>query len=380
MERLTGITQRYAWGSHTLLATLRGLEPSDDPEAEIWYGAHDAAPSVLDGGQTLISDIEADPKSLLGNGIVREHGAKLPFLLKLLAVGEPLSIQAHPTAEQAAAGFERENAAGILIGAPNRSFRDDAPKPELIAALTPFEALVGFRPVPRTLDYLASIGAHTLQHVLRERGLLATVRWALAPTADERASVETAVDELVLSAGRDESIEWHLEAQLVSSIAKLYPGDAGLLIAALLNRVLLEPGEALYLDAGTLHSYVSGLGVEIMGNSDNVLRGGLTKKNTDAENLLEVLRDEASEVEVITPDGDGTYQTPAREFLLSTLTAESKSITGPAIVLAIDGEVTILCDGRTLVLAPTEAVWLSAADSATAETNGRCFVAEVPHQ
>ncbi len=377
MDRLTGITQNYAWGSQTLLAELRGVGPSGEREAEIWYGAHDAAPSLLGGGRTLLSDIQSDAARVLGDEVVGEHGAKLPFLLKLLAAAEPLSIQAHPTREQAKRGFARENEAGVAVNARHRSFRDDAPKPELIAALTPFEALVGFRPLQLTVDYLSSVGADTLEHVVKDRGFAAAVRWALAPTTAEREAVDSEVATLVKGAANYRGHQWAAEAALVVTISKLYPGDPGILIAALLNRVQLEPGEAVFLDAGTLHAYIGGLGVEIMGNSDNVLRGGLTKKNVDTENLLDVLHDEATEVEIITPDLHGIYQTPASEFRLSRVTGQSPSISGPAIILAVEGTTNVDGQGQQHVLNPTEAVWLGASEMATVTTSDSCFVAVV---
>jgi len=377
MERLRGITQSYAWGSHTLLAKLRGLDRSSDPEAEIWYGAHDAAPSVFEDNRTLLSDIEADPTVVLGDDVVEAHGAKLPFLLKLLAADEPLSIQAHPTGEQARAGFARENAAGVALDAPDRSFRDDAPKPELIAALTPFEALVGFRPLDCSLDYLSSMGAGRFEAVVREQGLGSAVRWALDPAPAERHNVQLALDEVIRGINQYRGAPWAGETAVLTSVASLYPGDAGVLVAALLNRVRLEPGQAMFLGARTLHSYVGGLAVEIMGNSDNVLRGGLTKKNVDKTNLFDILLDETTEVEVITPDASGCYPTLANEFQLSRISNGSRTLQGPAIVLATEGNTTVATNEDQIVLTPTEAVWLDATNVATASSPGCCFIAEV---
>ncbi len=377
MQRLTGITRNYAWGSQTLLAELRGDRPSDEREAEIWYGAHEAAPSLLGEERTLLADIEADAGSVLGNDVVDQYGEKLPFLLKLLAAAEPLSIQAHPTREQAKEGFARENAAGVAVDAPHRSFRDDAPKPELIVALTSFEALVGFRPMPLTIDYLSSIGAATLEDVVHNQGLRGTVRWALDPTAAEREHVVTALAELVEGASHSRDERWSAETALVRLISALYPYDSGILVAALLNHLQLDPGEAVFLGPGTLHAYVGGLGVEIMGNSDNVLRGGLTKKNIDTKNLLLALRDEATDVNVLTPDAHGRYDTPAREFRLSRVSGKSRPVSGPAIILAIDGTTTVNDGNQRFTLAPTEAVWLDSAEAATTTSTGLSFIAEV---
>lgn len=379
MHRLTGITQNYAWGSQTLLAGLRGTEPAANPEAEIWYGAHEAAPSLLDDGRTLLADLQSDAVNALGHDIVDRYGAKLPFLLKLLAAAEPLSIQAHPTREQAREGFARENAAGVALDASHRSFRDDAPKPELIVALTPFEALVGFRPIPLTIDYLSTIGATSLEDAVRSHGLAGTVRLALDPTSAERDRVDVAVAQLVDRATHYGDDPWRAEASVVVSISSLHPNDPGILVAALLNHVELEPGEAVFLGAGTLHAYVNGLGVEIMGNSDNVMRGGLTKKHIDTPNLLAALRDEATDVDVLTPGAHGRYDTPAPEFRLSRVTGQSLPVSGPAIILAVEGTTTVAGHDQELALAPTDAVWLAAGDDATATSTGSCFIAEVGH-
>ena len=286
--------QAYAWGSHTALAQLRGeAKPSTLPEAELWMGAHPLAPSALltaDGPRSLLDLVTAQPESLLGAAVTREFGA-LPFLMKLLAAREPLSLQAHPSAEQARAGFAREEAAGVALSSPQRSYKDPHHKPELIAALTPFSALVGFRSTRDTARLFAGLGVSRLTAVTRAlaeqppnealRALFDLVT-SSAPTARHELATET------FAACRKPHTplpDFASELAWGVRIGELYPGDAGLVLALALNLVVLEPNQALYLPAGNLHAYLEGMGVELMASSDNVLRGGLTPKHVDAAEL-----------------------------------------------------------------------------------------------
>ena len=375
LYRLQNPVQNYAWGSYEALAELRGIAtPTPLPEAEIWMGAHPLAPSrTVDDARSLLDLIAADPKSTLGERIATEFG-RLPFLLKLLAAREPLSLQAHPSADQARAGYAREQAAGIPLGARTRTYRDPHHKPELIAALTPFSALVGFRPPHLTARLFAAL------HIP-----------ALAPsvTALERAAPETALRQLfelvtnspleqrqqlaqatlaACNAPQPESADFARELAWGARIGALYPGDAGLVLALALNLVVLEPGQALYLPAGNLHAYLEGTGVEIMASSDNVLRGGLTPKHVDANELLNVL-DFRPSAATLTPveqrDGGVRYVTPAREFELSHIElAESAlrvSVNGPEIVVATRGSVAVRRANDAVTLASGESVFVPAA-------------------
>jgi len=375
MQRLTGSVQNYAWGSTTLLAQLRGEAVSIDPEAEIWYGAHPGAGTFFDDGSSLLEAIEADPVDVLGQGLVDRFGAKLPFLLKLLAAGSPLSIQAHPSIDQAVAGFAAEEAAGIDRTDPTRSFKDDNHKPELICAITPFEALVGFRPVEETLQYFASLGFSAVDALLRDAGPKGVVEAVLDPSdAQEMADL---VGALVDACARYQG-EWGAEAALLCRLAEQYPGDAGIIVAGLLNYVTLEPGQALFLDAGNMHAYVGGLGVEIMANSDNVLRGGLTPKHIDVPNLLDVVVPDTLHPAVVDVDEEGNYLTPAPEFTLRRLELSAQpTVEGPSIVLSTASDVTVDNGVVQLNLAATEAAWIGAGEQAVVAGDGTAWLASV---
>lgn len=274
----------YAWGSRTAIAELLGREPSGEPEAELWLGAHAGSPSVIvdpvqtGGARTLAEWIAADPRQALGADAA---SARLPFLLKLLAAESPLSLQAHPTPDQAREGFDREEAAGVPIDAAHRNYRDPFPKPELIYALSDrFEALCGFRSVASFRADIVALGdpglAPLIERASSDAALPHLVRW-LSEGGPE-------VDAIV---GRVASAP--AAPPLVTRLAAEYPGDPGIVIALLLNHVTLRRGQALYLPAGNIHAYLSGLGVELMTASDNVLRGGLTPKHVDVPELLRVL-------------------------------------------------------------------------------------------
>lgn len=379
MRRLTGSIQNYAWGSTSLLADLRGQAASGDPEAEIWYGAHPGAGTFFDDGTSLLAEIDADPAAALGAGMVDRFGAKLPFLLKLLAAGSPLSIQAHPSIDQARAGFAAEEAAGINRSSPNRSFRDDNHKPELICAITPFEALVGFRPVDATLNFFESLGFTALNGRLRDTGPKGVVEGVLDPARWQMEDLE--IIELVVGlVGACEHYdgEWASEAALLRRLDAQYPGDPGVIVAALLNYLTLEPGQALYLGAGNMHAYVGGLGVEIMANSDNVLRGGLTPKHIDVPNLLDVVLPDTITPELVTIDDEGNYLTPAPEFTLRRLElSEQPKVVGPSIILSTESGVLIDDGENQLELAATEAAWLAVEEQAVVSGSGTAWLASV---
>ena len=384
MHELVGALRSYAWGSRTALAQLCGRPvPSAHPEAELWFGAHPADPAHVrvDGGATrsLLDLVAGDPDRELG-AAAPEFGGKLPFLLKILAAEEPLSLQAHPRAAQARHGFEQENRAGVPVESPMRNYRDDNHKPELVVALDRFEALAGFRDPLRTVELLRALDVPQLNSyadLLAAQPDSAGLRtlfttWITLPQNVLATLLPGVLDGCVryLSAKGDRLFT--AEARTTLELAEAYPGDAGVLAALLLNRLTLEPGQGLFLDAGNLHAYLRGLGVEIMANSDNVLRGGLTPKHVDVPELLRVLDFEPIDLPVILPEpaGDGSvrYRTPAPEFALHRfdLTAGSAQVPlhdGPGIVLVTSGTVRLLHDGATLVLERGAAAWISAADS-----------------
>ena len=265
MQLLHSATRNYSWGSRTLIPHLQGQPDSDKPVAELWFGAHPGDPSTVDG-RLLNEVIAEDPAGQLGSRVSAEYGERLPFLLKVLAAEEPLSLQAHPSKTQAEEGFARENAAGIELTASNRNYKDDNHKPELIVALTDFYAMAGFRPLARTRELFAALECPELDHYVAMldddpsattesanlRVLFTT--WITIPSAKrkELISAIVAAGERLIAA---DPADW--KSRVMSTVLDLnqrYPGDIGVLGALLLNHIELSPGEAVFLDAGQLHA------------------------------------------------------------------------------------------------------------------------------
>lgn len=396
MWRLDNAIQRYAWGSHTALATLQGRpSPSVEPEAELWIGAHPRAPSRLldDAGRSLLDAIAHDPSAMLGSAVLRAHGPRLPFLLKVLAAAQPLSLQAHPDATRAAEGFAEEDAAGIPRDAPHRNYADPHAKPELVCALGPFAARCGFRALDEAralVDALAVPALRTHADPLWSRpapeGLGATVR-ALLTLAEPALLVQ----DVLAAAERLETHEhgWSRELPWIRRLGERHPGDVGVVVALLLNLVELAPGEALFLSAGNLHCYLEGTAVEIMGASDNVLRGGLTPKHVDVPELLRVLELRAGPVPILRPRAvsayEAVYDTPALELALSRLELPERARwsarrSGPELVLCVEGRARLEGAGRSLVLEPGRSAFVPAAQTelaVVAEAHARLFRATV---
>lgn len=331
---LSNVPRDYAWGSQTLLAELEGRAPATTPEAEVWFGDHPGDPADVSGGGTLDA----------------VTGGKLPYLLKLLAAASPLSIQVHPTIDQARAGWARE--AGLDAGDPARNYRDDNHKPELIVALSDrFESLSGIRPVEDTLRLLAAIDGNTGVLALADRltrgdgALRDTLGWLLSGEA--QAEVDDVIRAVRVAATSDAG-EWATTFLAVSAIADAYPGDPGVVVALLMNHVVLRRGEGIFLRAGLLHAYISGLGVEIMAASDNVLRGGLTPKRIDVDELLSIVDATAAEVPVLRPEGAGPvtrYEVPITDFALSRVVLTGTDVVvpvfGPTMILSTEGRVGV---------------------------------------
>ncbi|WP_278263338.1 mannose-6-phosphate isomerase, class I [Nocardia sp. AG03] len=384
MQELVGALRSYAWGSRTALAQLCGRPvPSAHPEAELWFGAHPADPAhvkTVDGKHSLLEVVSADPIRELGPA-ADTFGTRLPFLLKILAAEEPLSLQAHPSSAQAKAGFERENRTGVPLDSPMRNYRDDSHKPELVVALDRFEALAGFRDPRRTVDLLRALdvpGLSVYAELLAAQPDSAGLRtlfttWITLPAAALSTLLPAVLEGCVRYLSVRGPRPFAAEVRTALELAEVYPGDAGVLAALLLNRLTLEPGQGLFLDAGNLHAYLRGVGVEIMANSDNVLRGGLTPKHVDVPELLRVLDFEPVDLPVIEPepgpDGGVRYRTPAPEFALCRfdLPADGDAVmladAGPGIVLCTAGTVELSQNGRTLTVERGSAAWISAADT-----------------
>ncbi|MFF8270355.1 mannose-6-phosphate isomerase, class I [Streptomyces sp. NPDC016562] len=346
MDRLTNTIRPYAWGSTTALPTLLGVEPTGEPQAELWMGAHPSAPSRLDRGtgeRALSEVIAADPERELGAATVARFGPGLPFLLKILAAGAPLSLQVHPDLAQAKAGFEDEERRGVPIDAGHRNYKDPNHKPEMLCALTPFEGLCGFRPPQQAAELIEGLGVDSLKpyaDLLRAHPEDAALREVLTAvlTAD-RTEMAHSVTEAAAAADR-------LGGPYVpyASLVHHHPGDPGVIAAMLLNHFRLQPGEAVFLGAGVPHAYIDGLGVELLANSDNVLRAGLTPKHVDVPELLKITNFESGDPHVLRPEGDGeeVYETPIDEFRLSRF------------LLAPGGAPRVLPQGTPQILLCTE--------------------------
>lgn len=340
LVKITNNARDYAWGSTTLIPDYFGVPATGRPMAEIWFGTHDGSPARL-------SETNEPLVTALG-------GKQLPFLLKILAADSPLSIQAHPNSAQAAEGFARENAAGVGIQAADRNYKDDRHKPEMIVALTEFEALCGFKSTKQIRNLLESMldptdvseGLRTLvNHWLELFDSEDGLRKLFVDVMNRRDNLDGVTAELTQQANLSAQFE------LAARLNILYPGDPGVIVALLMNHVWLEPGEALFLPAGNIHAYLSGLGVEIMAASDNVLRGGLTPKHIDVAELERVLVFEETQVEHVKTrelaKGLVELETPVDDFILyraelsGGVVLADLNVPGASIVLCTAGEIAV---------------------------------------
>jgi mannose-6-phosphate isomerase len=379
---LEGVARRYAWGSSTAVPQLLGVEPDGQPWAELWFGAHPDDPAVVAADRTTLDAvIAADPHAALGADVVAHLGPRLPFLLKLLAAGKALSIQVHPTLGQARAGFALEEAAGVARDAPDRNYRDDNHKPELICAITEFEAVCGFRDPAETvrmLDALAMPELADLRAALTgSQGLRAAFVYLL--TLDDPAPVVAA-----LSSARIPP-PWAGTARAIGLAASDFPGDVGVALTALLNYVRLAPGESLFMGAGNVHAYLRGLGVEIMANSDNVLRCGLTPKHIDVPELLRITDFTALDDPRLAGDRQASgvdFAVPVPDFRLLRIDLDAHAgsydvrLPGPMIVLSVSDAVGVAAEADVVALTPGQAAFIAARDSGVSLSgSGVVFVA-----
>lgn len=372
IERLDNTVMPYAWGSRSVIAELTGrASPSSDPEAELWMGAHPIAPSRTAGsGRTLADVVAAAPEGVLGPEVARAFEGRLPFLLKVLAAEQPLSLQAHPTSERAREGFAEEERAKIPRDAGHRNYKDASHKPELLCALGPFDALCGFRSAKETVALFDALAVSELDAALTPlrrspdaTGIRGTFEALMRSPEDRRGRMVAAT----VAACRAHDGAFEDECAWAVRIAALYPGDIGVVSALMLNLVHLAPGEAIYLGAGNLHAYLRGPGVEIMASSDNVLRGGLTKKHVDVGELLRVLDFADGPVPKVLPRAvdahEKVYDTEAREFRLSVLEVSGeleRDVRGPEILLVTSGAVDVSSGASKLALARGASAFVSA--------------------
>jgi mannose-6-phosphate isomerase len=388
---IENVLRDYAWGSTTAISALLGRPESGRPEAELWIGAHPGAPSMArqpDGSETALDKlIASDPEHFLGSESVAEFGPRLPFLAKILAAAQPLSLQVHPSLEQAKAGFARENAEGIALDAADRNYRDDNHKPEMIFALTPFESLCGFRDPAATRKILLHLAA-CFDLVEEEVPALLTELLNDLDSPDEGAGLRNAFERLI-KGGEEVShatamvaaalisgaplAPYQTELSTVVNLNEQYPGDPGALISLLLNRISLAPGEAVYLPEGKVHAYLSGLGVEVMASSDNVLRGGLTPKFIDVPELLRTVDFTSVAVPMLNKEisalGQELYRPPFREFQLQRIELAPGAApvplaqSGAAVVIVVEGTVYLDSPKGDLELTRGGSAFLAAAEA-----------------
>ena len=390
MHLLRGAVRTYAWGSRTAIAEFTGRpSPTAHPEAELWFGAHPGDPAWLEtdqGERSLLDTLREDPEGELGAAVRDRFGDTLPFLLKVLAADEPLSLQAHPSAEQAVEGFAREDKLGIPVSGADTQLPRPQPQARITCCARAIRGAGGipFRRAQRRADACAGGGGPgPVRQSARRLSPTPTVCGRCSPRGSPRRSpISTCwcprcIDGAIQYLRSGKKKKFAAEAKTVLELGERYPGDAGVLASMLLNRISLSPGEGIYLPAGNLHAYLHGVGVEVMANSDNVLRGGLTPKHVDVPELLRVLDFTPATDVVIRPENarDGmelVYDTPAPEFAVSVLRIDGEQLgheidaptrhDGPQILLCTEGSTVVHAKTTAVTLDRGSAAWVSADD------------------
>ncbi len=390
---LKNTIQKYAWGSYFAIQQLTDTAPTKEPWAELWMGAHPKAPSqvFVDGKWVALLDvISRFPEKLLGKNTAKKFNNTLPYLFKVLAAEQALSIQAHPNAVQAKNGFERESGTGLDINAPSRNYKDNNHKPECICALTPFTGLKGFRRIPSILERIDRFCPYELSAEIenfKNKDLKLFFQSLMElPERQKKTVIQETVENAKKQAASDLTSKWILK------LYHQYPHDLGIISPLFLNLFCLEPGQALFLPAGELHAYLDGLGIELMANSDNVLRGGLTLKHVDVPELLNVLNFIESDIEILMPerisDCESKYPVFAEEFQLSAIhVSDSKTYISHQqrsveILLCIQGNsrLTVNTDSDEFIkLKKGDSILIPAAAKAYhLKGNARFYKASVP--
>lgn len=396
MRRLEPARQRYAWGSTSAIPALLGRADDGAPWAEAWYGSHPAGPARVAEGGVLSELIDAEPERLLGEDIIWRFGRRLPFLLKLIAPEQPLSLQVHPSQAQAAEGYALEDEAGIALDHPCRNYKDTNHKPEMVLALTRFQAVAGFRAPRRAVEVLAGLDSPLARRMRRTLRLNPT-RYGIrqifsdvvsAATRPSPQEIDALVTEIAARFEAGTSPSLRVDSNVVK-MADTFPGDPGIAAALLLNPVTLQPGEALFVPAGSVHAYISGLGVEVMASSDNVLRAGLSAKHIDVPEMLACVDYVAAPPVRPAPEylsrATRAYYAPVDDFelMVTTVVAADGRLPvpgrGPRILLAVEGAMTLVTQVDTQTLAQGEAVFVGADErSLSVEGEGTLVQADVP--
>ena len=379
MDRLSGVTKNHDWGSPSLIPSFLGKDEDGLPWAEQWFGAHQLGPGLLDSGTDLRSAIDSDPTAFLGPSTQYMFGDQLPYLVKLIAPARALSLQVHPGRSLAVQGFEQDNAAGIPIGATSRVFQDTTHKPEMIYALTDFVALVGFCVRRQARARLEGLDCHLASRLSRRlrlaagRGVKPVVSWILdsedGPTPTQVRDFAAACSERL----RDGSSP---EPEIDSIIARLqvdFPGEPGIVMCFLMNYLHLLPGTAAFVPTGTVHSYQSGLGLEVMANSDNVIRAGLTSKHIDPQLFLDSANFDGIPPTRIAPEhpipGIDLFRSPVEDFELTVASPNAGNPnlpnplrlpgTGPRILVGLNHQVGVETLAGTTTISRGQALFIS---------------------
>lgn len=372
MQLVRGVVQHYPWGDRAAIPRMLGVDPDGRPWAEMWFGTHIGGPSrVVTMGDHLLDGLRMQPDDTNGKSVLLAALAgELPYLLKILAAAQPLSLQTHPNELQARTGFARENRSQIPVRSANRIYRDPFSKPELLCALSSFEAFCGFRRPTRTVEHLNDLGhgTSTYARIIADEGLAYTLQY-LFEGSDE---VTSLYDNVLLTCA--ESDDPH--ARWVVELDALYPRDPAVLVTLLLNFITLEPGQAMYLEPGNLHAYLRGTGIEVMGASDNVIRCGLTNKHVDTSELLATVitspqDDPVLDATLVTSTSTGKlwrFETPGAPFTLWM-----HQIRGAETLVAPTRELALCGVGSTDLLRRGEVCFLSPGEEITLDGRATIF-------
>ena len=332
MQLLRGVVHHYDWGDQQTIPEFLGVEPDAKPWAELWFGTHRSGPSLV--------------KTSAGNQSLEQYAGDLSFLVKIIAAAKPLSLQTHPTDEQAQLGYQQENEIGVPLDSPLRIYKDISAKPELLIAMSPFEAICGFRSDEENIELCKRFGWHVLGQHLADDGLAECVRWALTTGPH--------------------SLPEHMPAW-AGRLANMYPGNGGILVALLMHHVKLQPGQALYLGAGNVHAYLGGTGLEVMASSDNVVRAAFTQKKVDIDEFLHVARMAPITTPIVeaAPQEPGVWNYPvetprfAAQRIEVTSTHNVRASHNAEILVCTAGDAGAINKGQAAVLRNGETVTLS---------------------
>lgn len=391
---LENTIQTYVWGSFDGIPAFTGIVNTDDETmAELWMGAHPAAPSHIVTGKgkpaPLNTFIEENPDKILGKDILERFGARLPFLFKVLSVAFPLSLQVHPSKKQAEAGFARENLAGIPLLSPVRNYKDINWKPEIIMALSHFTALCGFRMPEETAKLISCSDSPLLKQAIEKLnagGYGPFCHFLLELGQNDKKDIIKNIMNTVETVIQTDSENTEAYV-MVRLLANRFPDDIGILAPLYLNIIVLDPGEALYCPSGIMHTYISGTGLELMASSDNTLRGGLTAKHIDIPELLSVLNPEPylpAKLRLEAERGIVSYKTPSDDFKLSVVRLDNTSAEymaeSPSIIIGSTGNITASCSNSDSCRIARGSIIFVPANGKQIVFSGKgvCYIASTP--